>query len=462
MKKYISFIPPIILTIGAIIRIVGVGASAIWFDEANTLHRTGIPFLTLFSEHSENSGDLLLELILRPLMAMSHSIWILRLPSIIAGMVSLWLVWKLMQWFKFNILQQICSAVLVSFLPGLIWIGQDARAYGLLACLCLATLWFALNSRWLGMTAACGLIIYCHSTGPVYAVTALLLALYLYPNKYRKVAFSAIGITLAWVPAVTRILNTWIIQQPWAPQLRMDNLIRAVLQAFWTHASINIYFSIFAIFVMTCTMCLMLQKFTNRNQLVIAGTWLIPLSGLIAVSLITTNNMILYRTLMPMLFPFSIWLGSELGQLKFSYFRITLGALWLFMLAYGLKYWDPAARGAYLDRAAEQIQSMWEPGDVIVYTTFTVALPFEYYLGDYPSAWYGIISNPFLVNPVMPIEFTQDPNDFQRRWVIIPEDLLITNAEHKLLMGYVRNQDPVIRISYLQAAPIDIYLVEMP
>ena len=95
-------LPALLLIIGAVLRVARTGAAAIWFDESNTLYRASIPFHTLFTETSENSGDLLLEIILRPLLALSHSVWMLRLPSMLAGLASLWLVWKLMERLDFT------------------------------------------------------------------------------------------------------------------------------------------------------------------------------------------------------------------------------------------------------------------------------------------------------------------------------------------------------------------------
>jgi hypothetical protein len=74
MKRYLPKLPAILLILGAILRIAGTGAAAIWFDETDLLHTSSLPLMQLFSEPTDNSGDLLLELILRPLLALSHSV----------------------------------------------------------------------------------------------------------------------------------------------------------------------------------------------------------------------------------------------------------------------------------------------------------------------------------------------------------------------------------------------------
>jgi hypothetical protein len=55
-----SRLPVFFLLLGAALRIGTLGYAAIWYDEAVTLYRTTIPFMQLFTNRSENSGDLLL------------------------------------------------------------------------------------------------------------------------------------------------------------------------------------------------------------------------------------------------------------------------------------------------------------------------------------------------------------------------------------------------------------------
>ena len=49
-----------------------------------------------------------------------RSLWLLRLPSLLAGLLSLWLVWKLMQQLHFTPWQQLLTALFTALLPGLL------------------------------------------------------------------------------------------------------------------------------------------------------------------------------------------------------------------------------------------------------------------------------------------------------------------------------------------------------
>ena len=451
-------LPALLLIIGAVLRVARTGAAAIWFDESNTLYRASIPFHTLFTETSENSGDLLLEIILRPLLALSHSVWMLRLPSMLAGLASLWLVWKLMERLDFTISQQILTSAIVAFLPGLLWMAQDARSYGLLACLFLAALWFALESRWLGLLAVCGLTVYSHNTGAICAGAAIAIAIYLYPWKARPILLVALGTILAWIPAILRMLDHWIIQQPWRPQVTLPWLVTSTIQALWPMLYGG-WFTLATFITLVLTLLLLFSRVKAHGRIVPMLAWLLPYTGLVVFSLVVKNNMVQYRTLMPMLFPFALWLGWELGHKRKS--NPVMPVLWIGMLIAGMVIWDPSERGGHLDQVADQIRSQWRTGDSLLYTTTTVGLPFDYYLGDLPHTWDDTVRSEFLLNPFTVRSEVSIPT-ITRSWVIYSDDPLITPAEREVLRDLAHHQQPLFTVRYVQAAQIHVYLVEEP
>jgi hypothetical protein len=464
MKKYI---PAFILAIGAVLRVAGTGSAAIWFDESVTLYRTTIPIMTLFTEHSERSGDFLLELILRPLMLISHSLWMLRLPSMLAALVSIWLVWKLMQRLEFSLLQQIVSTCLITFLPGMLWMAQDARSYGLLTMLILAGIWFALEGRYLGLLATCGLMVYAHNTGPVWAAGVLAIAWWLRPAQLRFVVCAGVGIALAWIPAIYRMLDYWIIQAPWQPHLTFPWLVFSVVQSFfpvlWPALFPLAGFALIWITYLILLIVLLAVTFSIRlpGRMVPLMAWLLPFLALVIFCLAGSQNIINYRTLMPGLFPFALWLGWELGRKGWLYY-IQL-APWAAMLIWGMVLWSPAYRGGGLDYVADQIRSQWQDGDTLVYTTVTVGLPFDYYLSDLPHRWNDIIQDPYFLG-IPTIQRTSLPVPVKhsgRMWVVIPDEpMLITPPEWLQLADLVNHQEPIFTLYYVQAATTKVFLVK--
>jgi hypothetical protein len=467
MTKYLPKLPALLLLLGGLLRILGTGASALWYDESVTLYRTTIPFMTLFSNQTDASGDLLLDLIDRPLMAISHSLWMLRLPSLVASLISLWLVWKLMQKLEFNPAQQTITAVAAAALPGLVWIGQDARSYSLVAMFFLAALWFALTDGALGLVACCGLLIYCHTTGAVYAITALLIYAWLNRWNWRRVLLCIALVGLFWTPTAVRILSSMpttvgsSVMQPWAPRLTDAWTFRAVMQALWTWAPFNTkYFGLASLAIMLATLPLVFSGGKDKTRIVTLLAWTLPPAGICAVSLLWTN-VLLYRTLMPVLFAGCLWLGWVLGRkvgLNYSY---LMGLAWVCLITSAVMFYNPSARGAGLDQVSAVIRSEWRSGDVIVYETGTVALPFDYYLGDKPyTQWKGITS-PFLMEPGLSLPDTGQIATAKRFWLIVPDDWLITPEESaRFDAQFPHGSTPLMRMVYLQAAPINVYLEE--
>ena len=457
MSIFKSRLPVLCLLFGAIIRIATLGSAALWYDEAVTLYRTSLPIWQLFTNHSENSGDLLLELLLRPIMAFEpRSLILLRLPTLLAGLISLWLVWLLMQTLQFSIKQQLITAALAAFLPGLLWMGQDGRPYGLLACLFLAALWFALEGRWLGLLACCGLFPYCHSTGAVYALGALGIAIYFRPGKWRTILLTGVLIGLAWLPALVRIVQeNQSLAYAWGSTPSFEIWAVSAYVAFWTNIAVVQFF--FAATVLALTLPLLASSYSQPGRIIPLLAWGAPLAGLMLFSL--HRNVIIYRTLIPLLFPLALWLGWELGAvLKPVWLRNVLTGLWALALVVGLLAWHPADRGGQLDQVAADIRADWKPGDQLVYATSTVGRPFGYYLDDLPHTWLDIAKDPLMDVPGDARTSLGCQGPCRRWWVIIPqEQYLISPAEWASLKAYMVGS-PVYAVHYMQCATIDVYL----
>jgi hypothetical protein len=467
LTKHLPKLPPILLILGAVVRIIGAGSAAIWYDEAVVLYRSGLPFMQLFSNQSDLSGDLLIDLLVRPLMAISHSLWLLRLPSLLAGLASLWLVWKLMRRLNFSLPQQVLTAAFVAFIPGLIWTGQDARSYSLVGLLLLGALWFALESRWLGLLACCGLMPYAHSTAVLYAGAALIVAAYMAPWSIKRVLATGFLSGLAWAPALLRILiyrQVPAALQPWSPQLTLNWFFRSIIQATWTTTLSTVTAAAIMLMLLLLTLPLLFTPVREYRRTLPLLAWLLPFAGMVLISL--RQNILLYRTVMPMLWPFGLWMGWELGyasdRLKLRRgFRLALLILWVSALNFGLWGWNAAARGADLDRAAAWIRSQWRTGDLVVYATRTTELPFLYYIGDLPHYQYPHISSNFLEEPGIHLPDTGDPAAAGRIWLVLPRnEMLVTPAELAAIDAAYPHGPALLRLEYLQAAPIEIYLEE--
>jgi hypothetical protein len=470
MSNFKSRLPLLILTLGAILRAATLGSAALWYDESVTLYRTGLPFIQLYVNQADNSGCLLLDLILRPLMALWHlfghgaavPLQLLRLPSLLAGWASLWLIWLLMQRLGFTLRQQLFTAAFAACLPGLLWIGQDARTYGLLGLVFLAGIYFAVEGRLLGLTACLGLMHYCHNTGPAEAAAVLVIALYYFPSKARRILLAGGLAFLAWLPALAHVylmtMSVFGIVQPWAPVLTFNWLANETILALLVSHFSGLKLAAFVVGLISLGLLISKAwKWRARNALLMA--WIVPVLVMWLVGL-AWNNVVIYRTLMPMLYPFVLWLGLELGRVPIGTYRLIAASLWTCLLVAGLALWRPAERGAGLDQVAAQIRSQWRTGDLLVYEAQIVAQPMNYYLSDLAHySWPGI-TNHLINEPGLWLADTGDPARAKRIWLVLTEDSLISDSERTLVHATFLHGDPLWRLLYVQNSTIDVYLVE--
>lgn len=456
-------LPLFLLLTGAIFRIAGTGAASIWTDETVTLYRAQTPLLQLWQNHAEQSGDIILELFLRPLLLIGDSVWLLRLPSLLAGLGCLWLTWKLMQRFDFNPTQQMLTAAFVSFAPGLIWQAQSARPYSLLAFFFLLAIWSISEGRWLRFGLSLSIMLYCHNIAPAFVGAALAGALILYPSRWRKLVYVLCGVGIAWIPqlALTFYNQQWVsLGLAPLPAFTLKWFAMSLIQAFWATTHTNGWAVYGSVLVLALTFALVFTRLKAFPRLVFALATVIPFLALFGISAVITN-LFVYRAIMPLGYTFFLWLGWELGikGWKFSY-RLAVAALWLVLVLAGYGVFRPADRGGHLEQVAAEIRSQWRTGDALVITTVT-GYPFNYYLSDKPMIYQPVSDNFFLQPPGRELIPARPPEQLPSRlWVIIPNDVLLDDQADAKALQLTGGVDPLYQVVYMQTSPLQVYLVE--
>lgn len=460
--KIKAHLPALFLVSGAVLRIAGTGAAAIWTDEAVTLYRSRLPFLLLWQNHAEQSGDILMEALVRWQTMFSTSVWALRLPSLLAGLACLWLVWLLMQRLDFNPTQQTITAVLVAFAPGLIWDAQNARPYSLLAFFFLLALYFLLESRWLAFGLSLSLMCYTHNIAPAFVLAAGIIAWLLYPTRFRLLATTSCIVFLSYIPQFLLIFQNqqWISMQiaP-LPAFSLNWFVMSLIQAFWATTITDALTVLLALLVLLLTLGLVFTRLRARGRWVPALAAAIPFTVIFLASALFTNIFV-YRAIIPMFLPFFLWLGWELGLKgwKLSY-RSVLAGLWIWLVVTGFALFHPADRGGYLDHVAAEIRDHWQPGDMLVITTVT-GLPFDYYLQDLPMEYLPISDNFFLQPPGLDLIIDRQPATVATRlWVIVPDDVLLDADAHARAEELTLGAPPIYRVTYMQTSPLEVYLI---
>ena len=457
MKKLSSLpYPTLILLAGALLRLWGINAAAIWYDEAFTVNMARLPIGEMFAQQWLEYSPPLWNLIMRPFV--HGPLWLLRTPAMLFSLASLYVVYLLMQKLEFTAWQQNLTAAMVAFLPGLLWTAQDARVYALLSLLYLLGWLYALENKPFHLAVVAALMLYAHNTAPFLLVTLYVLALNHHREEWRRFATTGAYAALSFVPWLPSVFSQsdsfWLgdLEPGWA-------MLQSVF-AVWTNTLADIP----ALFFIALSLLSVVRMLINRHsdEYDIVTVALMPALLMLLVSLLF-RNIFFYRPLIALVIPFAIWIAVTLPKNIWAKSFLTLG--WALLLLAGLTNWNPITKGARLDNAAAYISEYWENGDVLYYTTGTVALPFDYYLHEKPHYLMNTEQNTGLIQLSHARAFdiptgTLTPETVEGRvWVIHPDDVLISEATRESLAWVFENGRQVGLLEYAQAANVEIWLV---
>lgn len=464
MIKYLkSNSPVIIMILGVIVRVVGYTTSAIRYDEAISLYRASIPLSQFLSDHQRYGSLILWELILRCFVSLGNSLWIIRLPSLLLSCASLLISLIIMKELGFTNFQKSIPAMIIAFTPGLIWIAQDARPYGLIITLYLISILFAIQGKWTGLLGATGLLMFAHSISPAFAASALLFALIRHPIQWKRIVLIGFVILASFIPWYVLLLKI----QPtpgftnlfWLENLTFSEFIGSLILAVAVQpiSFFKIIFVLTIIFTAFITAVLV----TIRNRLTVSLLFFSPIIIMLVVSL-GYKNVIFFRTIIPLIVPFAIWYGNTLqfepGKLQSK----IVASVWIILLLGGMAGWNPADRGGNVDEVAATITSQWENGDILYYSTATVALPFNYYLPEKPAYLQNGPTRSSLTPPTLK-KFPFSPLEkieYKRAWVVFPMDPFMPHEQMKRIQKYSSQGEKIAEIKVFSNPDILVYLVE--
>jgi hypothetical protein len=507
---------PAIFGAAAMLRISGLLSGSIWYDEAFTIYMARLPLFELVRSNAIDFTPPLWDI----------SVWIAsrifglyagRLLALAAGLVSLWLAWLLLDDFKLTDHAKIAAALGLC-LPYFAWLSQDGRTYSLFAALYLAGALFALRGRLTGLAAICGLLMYSHTTGVLFAWSLLLIALMYAPLRRVVLAGALAGLAyVPWLPAIY-----WQSQHAtmhWLGPVTPALLLRE-FQLLFFGGSINdvsiILFSALLIGLSILIAVIAASGSLARNNSSRAVSWSIihlyhsidpasrdriapyvaglmyqaqrktegpyvpvddkrPQAALLLLAvapfvmmliLAHWQNVIYYRPLSPILAPLVLFLAAWLTPIKWPSARWLLAACWLVLLAGGLLGWSAEIKGGRLDQAAANLQAAIRPGDIVYHITPTTYLPFSLYSApderEYlyplpPDTSYGLLSYPTQIKLDLP-RADLSSLDYNRAWIVYARDPLLPPAVVDDLAPIIDQAQLVGFVHYWQAAQIEVYL----
>ena len=464
-------LPLLILAAGAVLRVAGLVASPVWYDESYSLYLARVPTQMVHLEFTDFNPPLWQLLV-------SPSIWLfgqnelgVRLPALLCSLAALWLAWRIAgrlvfpRWVDRSIIMP-AVAVLLAWLPYGFWMAQDGRAYSMMSLIYLGVIWMILERRWMGYGALQGLLLYSHLTGMFYAAAAGVAALLLFPRDWKKILlWSGIaGLSFApWLP--TLFINGRA--DHWVGDLTSTRLINGLYAVFFA-GDIQGAWGAFARLLIPVSLGIglfvALVRWKERDHLALTLFAVGPLLLMLAAALV--RNVIFYRPLSAMLAPLALWLPASLLPTERRGWRVgwLLPAAWGLVVAAGLLAWTPSLKGGELRTEAAMINREWQPGDVVYHATATSYLPFSIYLKEPgylldEDQHAGLLQTPIQQAFRLPRQALESiPH--QRVWVIWAKDRLISPQAQQRMQIYTQGARLVGTVHYWQAAWIDIYLLD--
>lgn len=206
-----------IVGVGALLRLATLGAQSLWLDEGLSYwiaNRSLSDLIDYLAHHDTHPP--LHYLLLQPMIALGGSEWLLRLPSAVAGIIAIPLLYALGREL-FDGPTGLVAALLLAVSPLHIWHAQEARMYALVAVLTLAATLFAARAvrtgrrlDWAGLVLCQVGALWSNTAGIWYTLALNAAALLLIGALVRR------GRLGAWVLSQALAVGLWL---PWAPVL---------------------------------------------------------------------------------------------------------------------------------------------------------------------------------------------------------------------------------------------------
>ena len=388
--------PPAGLFVAALaIRLITLGAESLWYDEAFTGVIARLPLDRMIAATASDvhpPAFYLLEWLAIRIWGSSE--FGLRLLPALFSAGAAWLVYDLAS----DTLTQrgaLAAGAAAAIMPGLIYYGQEARSYSMLALLLLLCLWAARRRRWVLYGAALGLALYTHNYSFLYAGAMLAYgALWDRNPTPRLLATIGAGLCyLPWLPTLWAQVGAvdagyWI--PPLLPGRAIIEPLLTVLVGYRAPGLITLgaLGAALALTIAAVQKVLRLEWLTGGGELVIFA--LLPAGAALAVS----------YAISPVYLP--------RGFIASAYVLIILWVYWLAsapqiikqlsiicILIIFLYHFSPASNARADVRGAVDSLNIW-PGDTVYHVDEQSYILFEYYapqadniLAAYPAdlAW---------------------------------------------------------------------------
>lgn len=200
----------LIILLAAVVRLYRLGCQSLWYDEAFSWAVAGAPLGTALAAILTDGGNppLYQYFVLHPLLYLGQSEEIIRLPSVVFGILSVPLIYKIGR-LCFGHKVGLVSALWLSLSPLHVWYSQEARMYAMVVLLSLGSVYFFLRilkendwKLWPGFVVCTALAYPTNYSAFLVSLVQLAFVVCTFRTHYRVLRCWTISQALAFLPTV--------------------------------------------------------------------------------------------------------------------------------------------------------------------------------------------------------------------------------------------------------------------
>lgn len=373
----------LLILIGAAPRLINLGSEHLWFDEA---------FQWLVSQPKTDLWKAIIGDTHPPLWGLIQAFnlqlfggseWTFRLPSAVAGIASILMIYQVALALKLGKRAALTSGMIAALMPGLIYFSQDARPYSFLLFLVLLCLWGAIRGNWIVYLAAGAAAAYTQHTGLIYAGVIGLTMLAVHRRR-GMVILCGVGLLIMYAPWIPILIHQAraVSESYWVPPINWGNFLKSFLD---TSVGTRIP-QIFQIPVVAAWGGLTMISLSNRRWLFRRRTlpfWAVLIGAPVALGIysVAISNVYVFRSLLPSGAVLAILWGNTFSKLKGEHFKI-FRSLAIFSISLSLMGYYATEARADLNQILAPVRERWQDGDVIYFSNATSAIMFNKYLWE--------------------------------------------------------------------------------
>ncbi len=385
--------------LGALLRLYQLGAQSLWLDELFSVFLSRYDLREIVARTAQDTMPPLYYFLLHLALQLGTDEAIVRLPSCLFSVLSIPLMYILAR-ALFDARTAGLAALTVAISPFQVLFAQEARMYALMGFLVLAAVTFFHRAwtkggfwNWVLFILATTLALYTHSVAFLYLIALDLFALVErehWRDHWRQLVVAHFIFFVLFLPwAAVQVQQALHVQAGFWSSVPSPAVFVTVPFLFLNSDTMPpvfvgiMLFACIALFVLALvpTVRIIRSSHVHTIGLRLALTlFFVPLVGLYALSLF--RPIFVERTLLASSFGLVLLLAWALAFARPRPLYLVLGTIVVVGMMMSLANYDfnPAVQKPPFREAAVSLSSQLRPGDVVVHTSDSSALAFNYYL----------------------------------------------------------------------------------